>query len=230
MKQQLKNPEIILALDVDTSTRAKQLVNKLYPSIRIFKVGLQLFTCCGPEIIKFIRSKGGGVFLDLKLFDIPNTVANAVMQAARLKVKMLTIHISGGREMIEAAVNAAAREAGRLRITPPLLIGVTVLTSKDAQPAEVLRLAKEGLSCGLDGVVCSVKETAYLREMINNDFYIVTPGIRLAAENKNDQKRIATPRQAIEAGSDFLVIGRPILEADDPLSAVKKTSQSIGYG
>lgn len=219
-------PKIILALDVDNLTRAKQFVNKLYPRIKIFKVGLQLFTLCGPEIIKFIQKKGAEVFLDLKFFDIPNTVSNAVIQAARLKIKMLTIHITGGREMITAAVNASKQEAERLKIKPPLLIGVTVLTSKDAESDEVLSLAQQGLSCGLDGVVCSVREAAYLREKIKKDFYIVTPGIRPAVESrKDDQKRTGTPGQAIAAGSDFLVIGRPILEAGDSVLAAEEISK-----
>ncbi|MFH0790235.1 MAG: orotidine-5'-phosphate decarboxylase [Candidatus Omnitrophota bacterium] len=247
-----RTPRIILALDVDNVTQAKRFVNKLYPQVKIFKVGLQLFTICGHEIIDFIRSKGGEVFLDLKFFDIPNTVANAVIQAVRLRVKMLTLHISGGKEMIAAAVNAAKREAEKLKIEPPLLIGVTVLTSKNAKPCEVLMLAKQGLNYGLDGIVCSVRETAYLRKRINKDFYIITPGIRpitkslhispfkkgnqpnfpplkkgglrgdFQVRNKDDQKRIATPKQAAEAGSDFLVIGRPILEAANPKEAVKK--------
>lgn len=236
-----RTPKIILALDLDSLVQAKQFVNKLYPEIKIFKVGSQLFTGYGPKIIEFIRKKGAEVFLDLKFFDIPNTVANAVKQAVRLRVKMLTLHISGGRQMIEAAVNASKQEAGKLKIKPPFLIGITVLTSQEVNPDEVLKLAKEGLVYGLDGIVCSVKETAYLRKKIKKDFYIVTPGIRpimksphtppfvkggwggdFQVKNKDDQKRTATPRQAMEAGSDFLVIGRPILEAVDSKETVKK--------
>lgn len=213
--------KIILALDVDTFDKAKYFVDKLYPQIKIFKVGSLLFTACGPRVVEFINAKGAGVFLDLKFFDIPNTAANAVQQAVRLKVKMLTLHISGGRAMLEAAVNSAKLESKSLKISRPLLLGVTVLTSQEANPDEVLKLAKLGLECGLDGVVCAVKEAAFLRKRIKSKFYIVTPGIRPDEKKEDDQKRTATVTQAIKAGSDFLVIGRPILEAPDPLKAAE---------
>lgn len=216
------NSQIILALDVDSFSKAKYSVNKLYPKIKIFKVGAQLFTACGPRVIKFINRKGAKVFLDLKFFDIPNTVTNAVRQVVRLKVKMLTLHIAGGEEMLKAAVKAAKEEARRLRTKPPLLIGVTVLTSQSAPPQEVLRLTQKALACGLDGVVCSVKEAALLRKNIKKKFLIVTPGIRPEGKSKDDQKRTATVKEALQAGSDFLVIGRPILKAKDPLKAVKE--------
>jgi len=213
-------PEIILALDVDSFSRAKYFVNKLYPKIKIFKVGLQLFTASGPKIIDMIHQKGGRVFLDLKLFDIPNTVNKAVRQAARHKVKMLTLHISGGEEMLKAAVAAARDEAGKLQVQRPLLIGVTVLTSKEANPKDILALAKTGIQSGLDGVVCSVREARHLRSRIKRKFLIVTPGIRPKGVEKNDQKRTATVKEAVQAGSNFLVVGRPILEAKDPLKVV----------
>lgn len=224
MKQTTKNQQLrtklILALDLDSFDKARHFVDRLSPKIKIFKVGLQLFTSCGPKIIGYIRRKGRGVFLDLKLFDIPNTVAGAVRQAARLRVKMLTLHIAGGEEMLEAAVKAARQEASRLRIRRPLLIGVTVLTSQKVKSAEVLRLAKIGLNCGLDGVVSSAREAALLRRRIKNKFIIVTPGIRPVQSARDDQKRIATAAEAIASGSDFLVVGRPILEAKDPLKAL----------
>jgi orotidine-5'-phosphate decarboxylase len=213
---------VILAVDVDNFKRAKYFVNKLCPKIKIFKVGSQLFTACGPKIIEFIRKKNAQVFLDLKFHDIPNTVANAVRSAARLKVKMLTLHISGGPEMLKAAAEAAKQAAKQLRINRPLLIGVTVLTSQKTNPAKVLQLAKLGLDCGLDGVVCSVKEAALLRKNIRKKFVIVTPGIRPKISGKHDQKRTASALDAIKAGSDFLVIGRPILEERDPLIALEK--------
>lgn len=219
--------KIILALDVDTLDKAKYFVGKLYPQIKIFKVGSVLYTAAGPEVIKFIHQKGAEVFLDLKYFDIPNTVANAVQQAVRLGVKMLTLHISGGRAMLEAAMNSAKLESKRLKISRPLLLGVTVLTSQEVNPDEVLKLAKLGLECGLDGVVCAVKEAVLLRKEIKDNFFIVTPGIRPDVEIKDDQKRTASVTQAANAGSDFLVIGRPILEALDPLKAAENILASL---
>lgn len=214
-------PEIILALDVDSLEKAKYFVNKLYPKIKIFKVGIQLFTACGAKIIETINKKRAGIFLDLKFFDIPNTVANAVRQAVRLNVKMLTLHILGDEEMLRQAVAAAKDESRRLKVKRPLLIGVTVLTSKEANSSDVLTLAKIGLESGLDGVVCSVREAALLKRKINKKFVIVTPGIRPAGVNRNDQKRTATVAEAVRAGSDFLVIGRPILEAKDPVKVAE---------
>ncbi len=214
-------PRVILALDVDNLQKAKYFINKLYPKVKIFKVGAQLFTAFGPKIVEAINKKGAEVFLDLKFFDIPNTVANAVRQAVRLKVKMLTMHILGDEEMLKQALAAAKEEAGRLKVKRPLLIGVTVLTSKEANSSDVLTLAKLGLESGLDGVVCSVREAALLRKEIKKKFVIVTPGIRPAGASRNDQKRTATVEEAIRAGSDFLVIGRPILEATDPLKAAE---------
>lgn len=214
--------EIILALDVDSAKQALGWVRRLYPALKTFKVGLQLYTACGPGIIRDIRKAGADVFLDLKLCDIPNTVANAVRLAARSRVKMLTLHILGGSEMLAAAVKAAREEAKRLKTKAPRLLGVTVLTSQKASPARVLQLAKLGLGCGLDGVVCSVREAAYLRKKIRKKFLIVTPGIRPKHGRAGDQKRIATPGQAIKAGSNFLVIGRPILKASKPALALKE--------
>jgi len=213
--------KIIVALDVDNLARAKYFVNRLYPEIKLFKVGLRLFTACGPEIIKFIRGKGGESFLDLKFFDIPNTVAHAVRQAARLKIKMLTLHIAGGREMLLSAVRAAKEESAKLKIKRPLLIGVTVLTSEKATAQAVLRLANIGLDCGLDGAVCSVWEARALREKIKKRFIIVTPGIRPKGYLADDQKRTATAADALAAGADYIVVGRPILEAKEPLKAVR---------
>jgi len=210
--------QLILALDVNTFKEAKTFIDRLYPAIKIFKVGSQLFTGTGPKTIDYIHKKGGEVFLDLKFYDIPNTVANAVRQAASLKVKMLTLHISGQEAMLKAAVQASKEcNTGR-----PLLIGVTVLTSLEAKPEDVVRLARQAIECGLDGVVASVQETAMLRQYIHRDFIIVTPGIRLAGATLGDQKRVATPEEAVEAGSNFLVAGRPILEARSPLKAAKE--------
>jgi len=214
--------DIILALDVDSLSQARYFVNKLYPTIKHFKVGSQLFTACGPKVIDIINKKGASVFLDLKFFDIPNTIAHAVRNATRLRVKMMTMHILGDEEMIKAAVSAARDESKKLGIKKPLLIGVTVLTSKEARFSDVLTLARIGIECGLDGVVCSAQEARMLREKINKKFVIVTPGIRPKAGLKNDQKRTTTAKEAIKAGSNFLVVGRPILEAKEPLIKAKE--------
>ena len=219
--------EIILALDVDSLEKARYFVNKLSPVIKIFKVGAQLFTACGPKIIEVINRKGCEVFLDLKFFDIPNTVAKAVRMAIRHKVKIITLHILGDEEMIREAVFAAKDEAGKLRIKKPLLIGVTVLTSKEAKSSDVLTLARMGIESGLDGVVCSAQEAKMLRENIKSKFFIITPGIRPEGGAKNDQRRTATVSEAIAAGSDFLVVGRPILEAQDPKATAKAMSGEI---
>lgn len=218
----LGKTEIILALDLDSIKKAKYFVNKLYPRVKIFKVGSQLFTLSGPKIVEFIHKKGAEVFLDLKFFDIPNTVANAVRAAVRLKVKMLTLHILGGEDMIRCAVKSAREESKRLKLRRPLLIGVTVLTSKDAEPKEVLKLARIGLGSGLDGVVCSVNEAALLRKEIKKKFLIITPGVRLNTQVNDDQKRTATAKEAMLAGSSFIVMGRPILEAKDPVNVVEQ--------
>ncbi len=213
--------EIILALDVDSLNQARYFVKKLYPRVKIFKVGAQLFTALGPKIIALINQAGAEVFLDLKFFDIPHTVAAAVRQAVRHRVKMLTLHILGDEEMLKAAVSAAKDEAKKLKVKRPLLIGVTVLTSKETNSSDVLTLARLGIECGLDGVVCSAREARALREKIKSKFLIVTPGIRPNGAGKNDQKRTATVAQAVQAGSNFLVVGRPILEAKDPLKALQ---------
>jgi len=213
--------ELILALDVESLRKAKDLIKLLYPKIKIFKVGLQLFTSSGPDIVNFINKTGAEVFLDLKLHDIPNTVSNAIKSTVNLKIKMLTLHILGDVEMLKAAINAAQEESRRLKVKRPLLIGVTVLTSKETTFNDVLVLARLGLECGLDGVVCSVREARLLREKIKKRFIIVTPGIRLKGIAGDDQRRIATISEAIKAGSNFLVMGRPILEARAPLELVK---------
>lgn len=217
----MKN-KIILALDVDTLTEVKYFINKLYPRIKIFKVGPRLLLVSGPKAIELIHKKGGEVFLDLKFLDIPNTVTHAVRQAVALKVKMLTLHISGGEEMIKAAVRAARDEAKRCGTKRPLLLGVTVLTSRKTSALKVLKLARQGLGWGLDGIVCSVQEAAFLRKKIKSKFIMVTPGIRPSSCGTDDQKRTATSRQALLAGSDFLVVGRPILQAADPVKVFKE--------
>lgn len=214
------NERLIVALDVDDLTRAEYFVNTLSPKVKIFKVGSQFFTACGPQAVRVVRKKGAEVFLDLKFYDIPNTVANAVRQAVRLKVKMLTLHIAGGEDMLKAAARAAKEESIRLKIQKPLLVGITVLTSQKARPSGVLKMARIGLNSGLDGVVCSAQEAAFLRKKITRKFFIITPGIRLKSSPMDDQKRAASAGEAIKRGADYIVVGRPILEAKEPALAV----------
>lgn len=218
-------PQLIVALDVESFGKAKRWVDLLYPKVKIFKVGLELFLASGRNIIRYIKRKGAKVFLDLKFYDIPNTVAKASGQMVRLGVDMFTLHAQGGAEMLYAAKQAVKQEAKHRKRQPPLLLGVTVLTSKDNKvdlKQHVLSLAREVKAARLDGIVCSVWEAKAAREKLGNNFMIATPGIRLDKQTKDDQRRTATPKQAQQAGSNFLVIGRPILEAKDPLSVVQK--------
>jgi orotidine-5'-phosphate decarboxylase len=212
--------KLIVALDVDSEKRAKELVDMLCSEVKIFKVGSVLFTLSGPSIIKYINGKGGCVFLDLKFYDIPNTVKNAVGAATKLNVFMLTVHIGGGREMLEGVVGVVNR---------PKIVGVTVLTSKSQKDAKdkVLDLAKLAKDAGLDGVVCSVHEALAVRKLCGRDFLIVTPGIRPKDSAVDDQKRTATPSEAIKAGADFIVVGRPIIQAENPLLAAQEILKEI---
>jgi orotidine-5'-phosphate decarboxylase len=212
--------KLIVALDVDTLSEAEKLVDKLYPAVKIFKVGSQLFTACGPQAVKMIIQQGAKVFLDLKFHDIPNTVKNAVEAASKLKVFMLTVHLSAGEEMLKAAAGVLNR---------PKIVGVTILTSQseDDTAKKVLELAKLAKNSRLDGVVCSVSETKMIKKELGKDFLVVNPGIRPKDSASNDQKRTATPKEAIDAGADFIVMGRPILEAKDPLSVVEEIIKSL---
>ena len=215
--------KVILALDVDSLPKARKFIRQLGSAIAAFKIGSVLFTAVGPEVIKQVRKAGSRVFLDLKFHDIPNTVAGAVRMATRQGVFMLTVHTCGGREMLTAAAAAAADEAKKTGVKRPLVVGVTVLTSDKAGAdtrKEVLKRARLAQACGLDGVVCSVQEAAAVRKACGKKFIIVTPGIRPAGAGVQDQKRVATPQAALAAGADYLVVGRPILEAKDPLQAV----------
>jgi orotidine-5'-phosphate decarboxylase len=216
--------KLIVALDVDTFGEAKKLIDKLYPSVKIFKVGSQLFTGCGPKVVTYINKKGARVFLDLKFHDIPNTVANAVALSARLGVFMLTVHAQGGVEMLKSAKDAAVKAAKQAKSRRPLIVAVTVLTSQKFENLHqrVLDLADDAYTAGVDGVVASVQEAADIRRIFKKNFVIVTPGIRPQGAQAGDQKRVATPAVAITAGSDFLVVGRPIVEAKDPSAAVKE--------
>lgn len=216
--------KIILALDVVDLKTARVFVDKLYPAIDVFKIGPVLLTAFGPKVVELVRKKGAEVFLDLKFHDIPNTVASAVKQAVRLKVRMLTLHVCGGEEMLKAAAEAAKQEAAKLKIKKPILLGITVLTS-DKESANtrklVLERARLAKKSGLEGIVCSVREAKAVRKACGRGFVIVTPGIRPKGAQAGDQKRVATAKDAFAAGADYIVVGRPILEAKDPLEAVK---------
>lgn len=227
----MQNP-IIVALDVSKPEVAWRLAEKLAPVVGAFKIGSELFTSAGPEIVRRIRATGASVFLDLKFHDIPNTVAGAVAAAVRLDVQMLTIHISGGTDMMRAAEKSAQDTARDLGRQPPLLLGVTVLTSFDSNELnaigvgfdvgkQVERLANLAASAGLDGLVCSPLEIADLRQFLPHEMQLVTPGIRLESSQPDDQKRTLSPREAMDAGASWLVIGRPICSAADPRVAAE---------
>jgi orotidine-5'-phosphate decarboxylase len=217
--------KMIVALDVATKTQALDLVEQLREQISFFKIGLQLYTAEGPEIVRAVRDTGAKVWLDLKLHDIPNTVARAVESASALSVQMLTIHLSGGADMIQAATTA--------RKTNMSILGVTVLTSatgktlreigiSDQVEAQVLRLAKLGIENGIDGVVASPHEIRTLRTAFGDQIKIVVQGIRPAWAEPGDQKRFMTPRAALEAGADYIGIGRPITAHRNPREAVER--------
>lgn len=233
----MRNP-IIVALDVPDIDRARQLVKELAPVVGAFKVGKELFVATGPELVREIRAAGGSVFLDLKFHDIPNTVAKAVSAAVRLDVQMLTVHTAGGHEMLAAAEEAAQRTAAQQATEPPLVLGVTVLTSMDNEnlaeigvestvAQQVERMAMLASKCGLRGLVCSPLEIAQLRQVIPSDMKLVTPGIRPDGGGGDDQKRTLTPREAMDAGGDWLVIGRPIYQAENPRQAAESILASL---
>ncbi len=227
---------IIVALDVDSRERALQVVPQLTPVIRYFKIGSQLFTAHGPELVREVTKTGARVFLDLKFHDIPQTVANAVVEAGRLGVSLINVHALGGMAMMQAAVRALANCFPSEK--RPRLIAVTILTSiGEVDSREIgfplpisdqtVRLALMAQRAGLDGVVASPLEISEIRNSCGKDFLIVTPGIRPPQSDVDDQVRIATPRRALDDGADFLVIGRPILDAADPLRAAQEIIESV---
>jgi orotidine-5'-phosphate decarboxylase len=232
----VSNPRIIVALDYADARDAVALAARLDPAQCRLKVGKELFTAAGPALIETLVQRGFAVFLDLKYHDIPNTVASACRAAAGLGVWMLNVHATGGRAMMQAA-----REALAAQRQPPMLIAVTLLTSMGesdladmgmhGSPAEVvLRLARLAQGCGLDGVVCSALEAQMLKKACGPDFCLVTPGIRPAQAGQDDQKRIMTPQAAVANGADYLVIGRPITQAADPLAALLEINRAITQG
>ena len=206
--------KLIVALDVDSFEQAAALVERLGNSVETYKVGSQLFTRVGPQMVEFLQARGHRCFLDLKFHDIPNTVAKAVESATALRVAMLTVHTIGGAEMLRAAASVPHH---------PLLLGVTVLTSVGGDVAEeVVRRAKLAVECGLEGVVASPHEIKLIRQAVGDKIAIVTPGIRPAWAAAGDQKRMMTPAEAVAAGASYIVVGRPILAAPDPIQAAQR--------
>ena len=233
----MRNP-IIVALDVPAPDTALALAARLAPFVGAFKIGTELFTSAGPEIVRRVRATGAAVFLDLKFHDIPNTVARSVEAAVHLDVQMLTVHASGGLAMLQAAEKAAQTTARALNRPPPVVLAVTVLTSLDAAALvqvgfpdsigrQVERLAGLAATAGLRGLVCSPLEIAGLRAILPAGFQLVTPGIRPADTAMDDQKRTLTPAEAMAAGASWLVIGRPICAAKDPAAAAERILSSL---
>lgn len=233
-------PEPIVALDVNSRGEALALARELLPTARWFKIGSRIFTAEGPSLVMEIVSLGASVFLDLKFHDIPSIVAGAVRAATALGVSMMTIHTSGGVEMMKAAAEAADEEASKVGSASPLIVGVTVLTSLSADDLRkiygtrssiedaVLRLASLAARAGITGIVASVNETALVKRELGDSFKVVTPGIRLAGSKRDDQKRVATPGAAREAGSDYVVLGRQIIEAEKPRLVLEEVLVELG--
>lgn len=227
------NKCIIVALDMDDQHQVMTLIDQLDPEQCRLKIGKELFTLYGPDLVRQIQAKGFEVFLDLKFHDIPHTVYKAVRAACSLGVWMLTIHVAGGAEMLRAARQAVQESEHK-----PILVAVTVLTSlsdedlmvqgiQRSTEEQVLRLASLAQGCGMDGVVCSAAETQALRKLLSDDFVLVTPGIRPAGDASHDQKRVVTPGQAMLGGSSYLVIGRPITQARHPIQKLQQIYTEI---
>jgi orotidine-5'-phosphate decarboxylase len=235
------NPRVLVALDFASPMRALALAERLDPTACGVKVGKELFVTAGPEPVRWLVARGFNVFLDLKFHDIPNTVAHACAAATRLGVWMMNVHAAGGSAMLRGARDAVSATAAETGIARPLLIAVTVLTSLDAaslretgvdaEPGEqALRLAALAQACGLDGVVCSARESAAMRTRFGLDFALVTPGIRPPGSPGDDQARIVTPEEAMRNGASYLVVGRPITSAADPLAALASINRTLGIG
>ena len=229
------NCDLILALDCETADEADPILRQLSGRLRWVKIGLQMFTAYGPDYVRRVADQGFNIFLDLKLHDIPNTVAKAVQSLAPLPIGMLTLHTSGGREMMEWAVKAQRQHKPDL-----LLLGVTVLTSMDdaalngtgvpgSAAAQVERLAKLAAGAGMSGLVCSPHEVAPLRAVLPANVQLVTPGVRPADSAADEQKRVMTPADAARAGSNFIVVGRPILRAAHPADAATRILRDLGH-
>lgn len=236
------NPKdrIILALDVDTHEEAIKLVKELAPYVGAFKIGMQLYNSIGPTIVQEVNQLGGRVFVDLKFHDIPNTVGAAGKVLTRLQCHMFNVHAAGGREMMQRVAGEVKKEAAALGIEPPLVLAVTVLTSISEQQLKeemyveglnvrelVVKWAVMAKESGLDGVVCSPREITAIRDACGAEFKIVTPGIRPSWSEANDQKRITTPWDALDMGADYMVIGRPITQADNPRAAAMRIIEEL---
>jgi len=243
MPSEMKTKDrLVVALDVDDASLALGLVDELKASVGMFKVGHQLFTAHGPDIVRKIRERGSKVFLDLKYHDIPHTVAKASAEAVKLGASIFNVHALGGFDMMRAAAEAARETAGQLGVPVPAVLAVTVLTSMDEQclrrelkisrslPRTVRHLAELAERAGLHGVVASPQEIALLRRAIGRQFIILTPGVRPAGSGKDDQKRTMTPGEAVAAGADYIVVGRPVLGAVDRASAVQVILDDIEGG
>jgi orotidine-5'-phosphate decarboxylase len=226
--------KILLVLDVSSREEAMKLMRPLYEHVGMFKVGMQLFTAEGPSLVREIVDLGGKVFLDLKFHDIPNTVSHGVLEAAKLGVSLLTIHAAGGRMMMETVAKELQDKFGDRK---PMVVAVTVLTSLNdaglsevgiARPMtqQVVAMAKLAEECGIAGVVCSPQEIQLVRRAVGPNFKIVTPGIRMPGQSANDQQRLATPREALAAGADYIVVGRAVTAAPDPHSALDALMES----
>ena len=225
---------LVLALDVDNDREALGIVAELRDSVGMFKVGHQLFTAYGPDIVRRIIGMGGRVFLDLKYHDIPNTVAKAAAEAVKLGVSIFNVHSLGGLDMMKAAAESAKETAEKLSVPVPSVLAVTILTSMDEKSLrkelkitrslqrEVVLLARLARRAGMHGVVASPREIKTLRRAVRGEFVILTPGVRPAWADKDDQKRVMTPAEAVKAGADYIVLGRPVLKAGDRKAAVEK--------
>ncbi|MHB8842365.1 MAG: orotidine-5'-phosphate decarboxylase [Candidatus Aquicultor sp.] len=229
---------LIIALDVSSSDEVAAVCDRIGDNAVFYKVGLQLFLAEGRSVIELLKGRGSKVFLDLKLHDIPNQVAGACREVVKMGVDMTTIHTMGGVDMMQAAANAIRESAQELGIRPPILLGVTVLTSlnderageigiANAIPEQVVNLAVLAKKSGLDGIVASPHEVSRIREKVGDDFVIITPGIRSSSEDVQDQKRVMSAGEAISAGSSYLVVGRPVLKAGDPAAAASKIVTEI---
>ncbi len=232
---------LIVALDVDTLEQVKALVPPLTGEVGMFKIGKQLFTHAGPQAVRLIQEIGGEIFLDLKFHDIPNTVAKAAVEATRLGVKMFNVHASGSIEMMRTTVKEVSRVCRQEKLRKPIMLGVTVLTSLDHSDLKrlgvkgtvadhVVRLALLTQEAGMDGVVASPHEVSDIRSACGARFVIVTPGIRPARGKPHDQRRVMTPGEAVREGVDFIVVGRPIIEANDPVAAAREIVADMNFG
>lgn len=237
----LAAPRVIVALDFANPMHALALADRLDPHACALKVGKEMFVVAGPEPVRWMIQRGFNVFLDLKFHDIPNTVAQACAAAARLGVWMLNVHAAGGRAMLTAARHSVDSVATERGAKSPLLIAVTVLTSladgdlreqglTDGTAVQAVKLARMTADCGLDGVVCSAAEAPAMRAAFGPSFRLVTPGIRPAGSARDDQARIVTPEAALAGGADYLVVGRPVTQAADPVAALAAINAAIGTG